>query len=204
MQLLESQIGINPDSDLFPLLDQEWGLAVLHERDNILAEQLNVPLGLLGIFETSSAAQLGENIHSMANNLSSLGLVMLEEKTAASMTYYELFSFLTDAPFLAFGTRDARLLISTNPAHLETILEPAQTLANAATFQTTWKRFSSQMDPILYIDMAQLYSVIPELGGEDLSAIQPIQTLALAGSPLEGNTKQWVLILVVDTSSASK
>jgi hypothetical protein len=202
MQMLESEIGINPDKNLFPLLDQEWGLALLNQESTIFAD-LGVPLGILGVFETSNPDQLSQNIKNMAGNLNEYGLVMADEKTGENTTYYELnTNYMGGAdvgPWLAFGVRDSQLILTTNSAHLQNQLTSSESLAQSDVYQAVWKPFPSNMSPIFFLDLHQLIGVLNDLNSNELDVLSPVQSIAMAGSPLKDGTSQWALIIYVNT-----
>jgi hypothetical protein len=200
--MLESEIGINPDKNLFPLLDQEWGLALLNQESTIFAD-LGVPLGILGVFETSNPDQLSQNIKNMAGNLNEYGLVMADEKTGENTTYYELnTNYMGGAdvgPWLAFGVRDSQLILTTNSAHLQNQLTSSESLAQSDVYQAVWKPFPSNMSPIFFLDLHQLIGVLNDLNSNELDVLSPVQSIAMAGSPLKDGTSQWALIIYVNT-----
>jgi len=202
MQMLEGEIGINPDKNLFPLLDQEWSLALLNQESTVFAD-LGVPLGILGVFETSNPDQLSQNIQKMAGNLNDYGLIMADEKIGENTTYYELnSSYLGGAnvgPLLAFGVRDSQLILSTNSVHLQNQLMSSQSLAQSDVYQTVWKPFPSDMNPIFFLDMHQLIGVLNALDSNELDVLSPVQSIAMAGSPLKDGTSHWTLMVFVNT-----
>jgi hypothetical protein len=202
MQMLAGEIGINPDKNLFPLLDQEWGLALLNQESAVFAD-LGIPLGILGVFETSSPDQLNQNIQDMAANLSDYGLVMVDEKTSENTTYYELNTgYMGGAdigPLLAFGVRDSQLILTTNSEHLQTQLTSSQSLAQAGVYQSVWKPFPSDMSPIFFLDMQQFIGMLHALNSNELDVLSPIQSIAMAGSPLKDGTSHWTLLINVNT-----
>lgn len=198
MMLLEGQIGFNPERDLFPYLDQEWSLALVRERNSLLSEQLDLPIGLLCIAETSNPDQLNLKVQETADKLGGIGLIMIDEKTIGDMTYYEASAFMMGNPLLAFGMRQNQFLLSTSPDRLENLDDGGAVLSGTELWKSTWSAMPGQMNPILYADLKSLVAIFPDFELAEVPYLQPLHTLALAGSPLDGNTKHWVLMLTIE------
>ncbi len=199
MQLLDDQIGFNPETDLLPYLDGDWGLALVKERDTLLAKELNIPVGVMGIFQTSNNQQLSQNLSETADQLSKLGIVAIEEKIIDDMTLYVASIFMMDGPLFAFGMQNNQMLLGTNSTRFENPPERNQSLAESEQWKEAWKMIPRGMTPTVYLDFQGFIHLIPDFSLEELQYLQPIDRILMADSPLKNNLKHTVLVITIKT-----
>ncbi len=199
MQLLEDQIGINPERDLFPYLDQDWGMALVKEHDTLLAEELDFPVGIIAYFGTSDKQQLGQNLSNTADHLSGMGLMSIDEKSIDGMTLYEASIYMMGEPLFTFGMKDNQMLLGTSSSRFENAPNRNQSLAESEGWKKAWKNVPNGMSPALYLDFQELINMIPDVNMTDMQYFKPIDKILLADSPLKGSTKHTLLVITIKT-----
>ena len=198
MQLLEDEIGFNPDSQLLPILDGVYAIGIFNESGGLLQSELDVPLGLLGVFGSSQPEKLQQIAADTADNLERLGLLNVHQETYGNMTYYELSVFLMGNSLAAFGTQDEYLLLGTSTDALIGTQESGRSLKDNSLMAEIWDAFPSSMEPIGFIDFRGFVSLIEDLNYEEYPALDPIKSIGLAQGALKGNTQTASMILFID------
>ena len=198
MQLLEDEIGLNPDRQLLPILDGIYGIGVFNENGGLMQSQLDMPIGLLGVFGSSQPAQLQEIASNTANNLERLGLVNVHQETYGNMTYYELSVFLMGSTLASFGTQEKYLFLGTSADALIGAQENGRSLNDNSLFTETWNVFPSNMEPVGFIDFREFIKIIENVNYEHYPTFAPIKSIGVAQGALKGYTQTASMIIFID------
>jgi hypothetical protein len=198
MQLLENEIGFNPDRQLLPILDGVYGIGVFNESGGLIQDELEIPLGLLGVFGSSQPDQLQRIVSDTANNLERLGLVNVNQETYGNMTYYEMSIFLMGGSLPSFGTQGEYLFLGTSVEALLGSQQSGRSLKDNALLIETWDAFPSNMEPIGFINFREFLTLIEDINYEQYPALNPIKSIGIAQGPLKGNTQTASMILFID------
>ncbi|MCJ7622726.1 MAG: DUF3352 domain-containing protein, partial [Anaerolineaceae bacterium] len=187
MQMFASEYGINPDTELFPYLDGEWGLGLYDDPSSILASELDVPVSVMLVAETSDQSSLDTSINKFVDDFG-IGLVTIKEQTISGVPLYVASPFLLNTPLLSFGTFENYFLLGTNGEILAGSFDSDLSLANLPQYKDTWTAFDSGMSPVFYMNFTELIGFIEDLSTEELGPLDPVTAIAIANSPLKGNT----------------
>lgn len=207
MSIFEEQFLFNPDTDLFPYLDGEYALGVVPSTQGILAEQMNVQIGIGIAAGTSNQAAVQETVDKLSDGIQNMGTIV-ETVDIGGSSFYSLSDPTMGSGLLLFGTSQDYLLIGTDNGTLEAFVGNEPALEDNIKYKDTWKAFDSGMAPVFYGDVAGLIGAIREgLQAFDLESfneaakfMEPIPTIAVAASPLKNNTAHSTLIIFITLS----
>jgi hypothetical protein len=196
MSMAEDQIGFNPDTELFPLLDGAYALGVYEDNDSILNQNGGIPLGFLGVFETSQTDQMNNLVANFTDSMDSQRIANVNENSTGNLTYYELEENVSSDVILGYGLYNRYLMLGTNGQTLEQATQNNDSLGQNTKFKDVWGNFSG-MKPVLYIDLAGIIDMAENLTGENLGILTPIDALAAASSNLSGSSTKTSIILFI-------
>jgi hypothetical protein len=190
MTMFKEEFGINPDTELFPLLDGEWAVGVLPSTAGVLSEELEVDLGLALLAQTSDPETLSANLGTFSDALEQQALYVERSSEGGAQTYS-----IRDDPqgsaLISFGVGQGYLFISSDAGTTGRLFGDSPTLANSERYRETWKAFPGKMTPVLYLNASGLVGAIRE--GMDPGATadfdevarfaEPISAIAVASDP---------------------
>lgn len=198
MALFDSQFGFNPLSDWLPLMDGEYGLALIESNEGLIAQQTAVDVGALLFFETSKPSDMDQIVQIINQNVL-LGLGLFPQQVNLDQANL----YLLQDPFLggeiaAYGVSDHYLLIGTSSNDLRSLFTNPTPLAEAEKYQSTWAAFPEDTIPVMYMDieemMATFSTAVPGFGFTP--GLNPITTAAM-GIKYEGLSSTSTIILFV-------
>lgn len=202
--LLETELGINFETDLFALLDGEYAVAVMPATDGMLAASGN-NLGIIFLAQTNNPTALNTTLNKLNPYLAeNLGLAP-EPATVNGQTVYFLGDPAEGAQLLAYGVVDNHLNFASSTTVIQNTYSGGAALANASSYQTVLAAFPSGMRPIMYVDLAGLFTTIRAgLEGssqssfdESIKDFQPIRAFAAAAQFLsEGNMRMTMIAFI--------
>jgi hypothetical protein len=195
MDMLAEQIGFNPDTDLMPLMDGSYALGFYEDSNSFLDQSANIPLGYLGVFETSQAGEVQSLVDDMANTMGDQLGVNVNDTSSGDLTMYEF--EVTNEVVASIGVDGKSLFIGTNSDAVDQAALKSGGLADDPAFKDIWSSFPNSMKPVLYVDLAQAISMLEGLSSTDLGVLTPITAFAVASSPLNGDTMSSSMLLVV-------
>lgn len=199
MEMFGNEYGLNPDSELFPYLDGEWGLGLYRDQSGIINFQFGIPLGAMLVVETSNQSSLDASINKFMDNFGGFGLITIKEKTISGVPLYVAAPFLLNTTLLSFGTFENHFLLGTNDETLAESFNSDQSLANYAQYKDVWTKFDSGMNPVFYMNFTELTGFMEDYSTEELGPLDPIMKIAIANSPLKDNTTHLTIFVYVDT-----
>jgi hypothetical protein len=159
MQEAANQIGINPETDLFPYLDGELAVALISSPEGFIADSANADLGILAIIETNNGS-------AMMDSIGKLGMVFdeadlpFERSQSGGMSYYLVSDPLTGKDVLAIGTDGDYLLAGTSAQDLLNLRSRKTSLASDPEYQKAVRSLPSGMQPMMYLDVQAMMDVI--------------------------------------------
>jgi hypothetical protein len=202
MDIIEDEVGFNPDSDLFPILSGEWATAVYTTNRGYLAEVEEVPIGVLVLTETSDAALIADIVDDTASLLGDDPFIELDEVSRGDTTYYEVTDPDLGDTMAVFGTSGVYLLMGTDSQEVEDALTRPTSLADNQRYTETLRAISGSMSPVAYMDVQGLLDVLMDADpyAEDyVDFVDPVQTVAVANRVIGQDTVHIAMIVLVDT-----
>jgi hypothetical protein len=204
MNIFEEQFNFNLDSDLLSYLDGEYALGVVPSTQGLLAEQLNVQIGIGIAAGTSNPTAVQETMDKLSDGIQNMG-TPVETVDIGGSSFYAIGDPMMETNLLLFGTNQDFLLLGTDNSTLEAFVGEVPALSDNTKYKDTWKAFSSGMNPTFYGDVEGLIGVIREgLQAFDLESFDeavkflgPIPTVATAASPVKNNTAHSTLIIFI-------
>lgn len=203
MDLFAQEYGFNPDTDLLPYLDGEWGLAILPAEDGILAQQMKIPIGVLLAMDTSNSEKVAGVVNDFASSLRTMGTPVVD--VPFRDTSLKQLSDPMMGPVFTFGLADERLVLATSSGMVGMLTEDQETLADAARYQQVVKALPRGVAPTLYLDLEKMFDDIRSnlsdefLGTfeESVNYLQPIQYVILGNSAVQKNLAHSVAIIFI-------
>ncbi len=202
--LLGTQFGLNPDTDLFPYLDGEYALGLFPSTSGFLAQEADLPLGLLLLVESSDDAVL----YKLADSLSDVLFMLFEvqEIDSNDLYGYQVFDFGAQDPSFAFAASDDLLLIGTDLESMQSSLSRGNPLTQNPRYTEALDALPEDVRLGMFIDVQSILDVIEsqalgEFGPkelEDISAFRPIQSICSGNSPLEGTILHGAVLVIIE------
>jgi hypothetical protein len=208
LELLEEQIGINPDTELFPYLDGEFGIGLLPGATGLLPEQMGVPLSVLILAETSQDEALLGTIERLSSHMGELGDVPIQGTTIAGVPAFEVFDPYFESTLLVYGVGEGALFVGTGADVIVQAFGDGPSLAEDEQYRSTWDSFPSGEIPAFYLDLTGLLGQIREAESgpqrveayDAMAFLEPIRVIAATGSGLEGNRARSTFIVFIERS----
>jgi hypothetical protein len=203
MRFFADEFGFRPDLDLFPILDGEWGVAVLPGSTSELGQEL-AGLGVMLLAESSDEDELEDVANDSADALSSSGFDVREQSADGGTLYVaqsrgeEMFSF---------GTQDGVLLLGTDSGILLDTMEGTSSIEDDRTYRDVWGSFPRGTTPVLYLNLNSLLGNIVEYGYVDWEDLawelgidpRPFTHLAAGSGGLNRGVIRATIVIFVDT-----
>ena len=205
MDAFGREFGVNPHTDLFPLLNGEWAIGLMAGQSGLLAEELEVPLGFSLIAGTDRPQELAGTVENIRAALEGQLLIVNETETNG-INGYQVGLSETAAPAFYFGLEQGYLFIaSSEEAAVETFTD-GPTLAESEQYQAVQAEFSRGINPALYLDVRALLGTFRESRAgfdlldfnESVEFFEPIEAIAL-GNAYEGDLRRTQIIIFIET-----
>ncbi|MGD8856640.1 MAG: DUF3352 domain-containing protein [Chloroflexota bacterium] len=192
MAMFAEEFGINPDTQLFPLLDGEWAVGVLPSTAGFLAEELEVDLGLAMLAQTSDPDSLSANLASFSSALEQQAL-FVEHTSESDMESYSISDFPQGPSLISFGLAQGYLFVSSDAGTRGRLFGDGPSLAESDHYREVWKAFPGGMTPVFYLNAGGMVGAIREGMqpgdradfDEVVGFMEPISALAVASDPGE-------------------
>lgn len=205
MSLFAEQYGFNPDTDLFPYLDGEWGLAIMPAEDGILAQQMRIPMGALLAADTSAPDQLAGVVDRFTGSLQSMG-APVEDVIVGDATLKQISDPMM-GPMLTFGLSDSRLVVASSSGVVGRLTEDQETLAKSAPYREAVKALPRGTTPIMYLDLEKLFEDIrSSLSAEflhtfeeSINYLEPVQKVMMGNAAVQKNLAHSVMVIFIQS-----
>ena len=205
MAQIEKQIGINPDTDIFPYLSGDWSLMFVPDKNGFLA-QSGTNLGFALMSNTSSEDKLKETIATLNGHLQTLNNNMLTMSTSQiagiDATTLSMTSEAGEVPVVVYGVGQGHLTIASSQQVFEDLNNGGPSIADADLYKQAWTGGPSGFSLIEYIDVQGLYNLLTtpalrnELEGTG-NFLKPIRTVAAGSKALGGGIYQEVVLVSI-------
>jgi hypothetical protein len=159
MAMLADELGINPDTELFPLLDGEWAFGAVPSREGLLPEELDLNMAIVMLAQTSDPQSLAESLGILADSLDEQS-VFVESESEGEMKTYTLRDYPDGPGMLSFGMHSDYAFISTGIEAVRNIFAGGSSLADNSDYQEAWDSFPRGMTPAYYLDLAGMMDAI--------------------------------------------
>ena len=187
MDQFTEEFGINPDTQIFSLLDGEWAVGVLPSSAGMLSKELDVDLGIAILAQTSDPDTLSGNLRILGDSLEQQFL-FVEATTEGGIETYIIREDPEGPALLSFGLGQSYLFVSTDADANDRIFTDGPSLVDSDYYQEVWRAVPSQMTPAFYLNVSGLVGAIREVMtqgdfdnfDEVVQYLQPISSIAAA------------------------
>lgn len=199
MQLFADEFGLNPNTDLFPLLDGEAAFGLIPGTTGL--EEIGLPVGGTAVIHTNNPAQLTANLEAFSQTFGNpqTGIGTVTTGTSNGFTTSQIESVLFPGWHPVYTTQEQFFVLGSDLAAVQTLVwDGGPSLAAAPHYQQTWQVFPADFTPGLYIDMAGLVEMLQTTSSPatDFSQLKPITTIAMAGSSAENRVHQTLVVFI--------
>ena len=206
MELLSEEIGFNPDKDFFPLLDGGWSIGLLHTQAGYLAEDMQIPLGLLLLIESNDDAAMVNLLDKVSGLIEETGLGLVNRVEANGFTLFDLEDPYMDAVILSFGGGEGLLMIGTDQDTIGEILSRGETLLDNERYNQSWEALPDDTHPVLFFDLSTLYEILEDeffaLDDSDalssLDIFRPMHSIVAGSAPVDDGVIRSTIILLIE------
>ena len=189
MSLFEEQLGFNPLTELLPILDGEFAIAITNSAYGQIVDQTDINIGTTLLLETSDSDAMLAMVNDLNANLEQVAGISAQPLANPNASVFEINDPFLGGQILAYGVSDQYLIISSSDKDIEALFEEKATLAESEQFVATWAAFPANTTPSIYIDVAELFSAVAGFDSDvDYAARFNPMTVFAAGSQFEGNS----------------
>jgi len=188
MAEFESEFGVNFDSDLLQLLDEDWALTILPAGGGVIANEFDIPwtFGLLA--GTTQPDLLRGTVSEFSSSLESQGMEIQSHEVNDGLDFRLVVDPAIDSS-IAFGIRQEYLFVVTDEEAVDKFFGDRISLVDDSRYRDVRSAFPNNMTPAFYLDLKAMLasiegsSVTGELdgAGEAFDLLRPISVLAAAG-----------------------
>ncbi len=204
MQMLEAELGFNPGTDLLAYLEGEYGLAIVSEPNNLLAQTAGVPLGIIFVSRISDHDMLESTIQNFNRFASGQGVTVKESNIGEDHIYTLGDPFMGEV--VSLGLSQDHLAISLTRQGIENVFDPGETLMENSDYQEIWTHFSKDSVPVFYLKLPELLeSLRGSMVGQELESfdestafLKPVSFIAMASSPLKDDQLRSTLTVFIE------
>lgn len=197
----EQEVGFNPDTDLFPILDGEYALGLYPSGSGYLAENAQLDMGMLIMVETSDPQKLGELTDTTAGWIGKNQGSPVEQKDIGEHSFYLLGDPNSQQTFLFMGMADEYLMIGTDETEIETAFSQSASLATSEEFKEAQALLGMNQPVTLYLDMAAILDLWQSASPDaDVRFVEPIRLIVVANDPLSGDMAHSRLVVSIETA----
>lgn len=199
MALFALQFGFNPVSDLIPIMDGEFAIALTESSEGLLAAQAGMNMGMAMLFETSDPESMGIILSQLNGSVEQiLGLPPEVVNLSGTEVYTIVDPFLL-GELLAYGVSDTHLLLATSQSSLEGLLSEELSLADSENYQLVWNAFSDDVTPVMYLNFSRILNMVVGFDptvAEEAEMLNPVTAVA-AGTQLDGEVFGTTIIIFI-------
>jgi hypothetical protein len=205
MDSFSREFGLNPSTILFPLLNGEWAIAVIAGQSGMLADELDVPLGLSMVIETDRPADMANTLDDLRTALEDQFLIVTESESSSINGYQvSLGEGLPEA--FSFGLEQNYFYLTSSADTAVEIFSGGPALAENDRYQSFQSEFSRDFNLSFYLDVTALLGTLREgqtdFALEDFNdsvrVLEPLQAIAL-GNTYDNNIRQTQVIIFIET-----
>ena len=205
MQMLEQELGFSLKADLLAYLDQEYGMAVLPDKEGILSTLTSLPLNLLLFTHHNNQDMLAVTMEKLSVKVEEMGLTVTPSDEGENHYYIAGDPYSGD--ILTAGLGKAYLALSLSRTAVDSVLNPIETLAGKAEYQEVWSHFPKGITPNLYFEFANLVfdrkEDLPELASDSSndvwSVLEAIPHIVSGSLPVKDDTAHSITIIFVES-----
>lgn len=203
MALLTREFGYDPDSQLLPLLNEEWTLAVLPAGEGLVNELTGAPLGLVLLAGSDDAAALAAAVDELSGSLEGQRLPLeTVDLNGTQATFVDLES-LVGAPLPLYGADGDRLFLATDADNLTLALDGQEPLSDDKNYQQALAMLPEDFEIGAFADMSGLTSLFGDqpnaaAGSGSMALLSPVQSLVSGSGPATGGVRPGVVFVIVE------
>jgi len=206
MDSFSQEFGLNPNTGLFPLLNGDWAIAVIAGQAGMLAEELDVPLGLALVAETDRPSDMANTVEAIRAGLEDQLLIVNQADTSGLTTNYEV-SLGQDLPnAFSFGLKQNYFYLASSSDTAIEIFSGDLALAESERYQSIQSEFSQDINLSFYLDVTTLLSTLREAQtgsaldnfNETVQIFEPVGAVAL-GSVYNNDVRRTQVIIFIET-----
>jgi hypothetical protein len=204
--LLEQQYGISI-RELLEVLGGEFAIAIAPSSDGLLNQQPPAPELGFTIIASAKDEQGFIDWADRALDVAAEQMGTPLEKNSASFGKYELKeASIQQATALVYGADQGYIFVGSSSDMLRDGLSGENTLANSETYRNTWKAFSANSAPYMYLDLHGLMETIAAhadtygmSNADDLrDKLKDIPVIALAWNQSDEFTRNLTMIVFIE------
>lgn len=205
MDAFGREFGVNPNTELFPLLNGEWAIGLVADQSGLLAEELEVPLGVVFAVETDRPLEMVAVVDAIRAGLEGQLLAVKEVETNGFTTYQV--SLAEDGPpAFNFGVEQGYFFIASSEGTAVETFSGGPALADNDHYQAVLAEFSRNINLTFYLDVRTLLGTLREgQAGFDLldfnetvQMFEPIEAIGL-GNAYDGDLRHSQIIIFIET-----
>jgi hypothetical protein len=198
LDLLELQLGIDLHGDLLAHLDGEFGIGILEVTEASGGLDQLIPIGILGIAETSDAVALEAGVENIVEALSRMGLYQLTETRVESVNLYRVADALGD-PVVTLGVTEEHFLVGWGEGIIENALESRSPLSRSGFYREMSNALPGGMDLFFCLDMPALTGLLQRTSGiPGPDSLIWVRGLVMGIEPVKNAVQHTVIVLVID------
>jgi hypothetical protein len=203
MALLTREFGYDPDSQLLPLLNEEWTLAVLPAGEGLVNELTGAPLGLVLLAGSDDATALAAAVHELSGSLEGQRLPLETVDVNGTPATFVALESLIGAPLPLYGLDGDRFFLATDVDSLALVVDGQEPLAEDENYQQALALLPETFEIGAYTDMSGLLSLIggqsnDAAGSRSMALLSPVQSMVSGSGPASGGVHPGVLFLIIE------
>jgi hypothetical protein len=204
MELFEDEFGFNPDKDLFPLFDGDWSIGLIHTRDGYLAEEMEIPLGLIIMIETSDDEGMQDILEKIVDGIEYSGLGATWQRLSDDLIFYDFEDPYEGAIIFTFGAGKGLFMLGTDPETLDETFTRGKSLLDNDNFA---RAFPTGMRPVMFLNLSDLFDILEDefrMSGDSealsgLEIFRPMSSIAAASAPYEDGIVQTTIVVFIES-----
>jgi hypothetical protein len=205
MDAFAQEFGVNPGTELFPLLNGQWALGIVAGQSGFLAEELEIPLGLAFIAGTDRPAELTATLDAIRAALEGQ-LLIVESGESDGLTGYQVSLGEDLPPAFSFGLEQDYFFIATSQETAAAVFAGGPALAESEQYQAVESEFAGDINLSFYLDVRALLGTLREgrTGfelqdfNEAIQGLEPLRAVAL-GNAYDDDIRRTQIIIFIET-----
>jgi hypothetical protein len=199
------EFGINPNTELFPLFDGDWAIGLVPTQSGLLAEELEIPLGLLFVAETERPQLMAETVEALRDGLEGQQLVV-NETDVGGVASYAVSLGEGASPAIYFGLEQSYFYLASSSDAVQDTFATEASLAQSERYQLFQEQFSRDINLAFFVDVRNLLGTIRESRtgfdlqdfNDSVETLQPIEAIGL-GNAYDGDIRRTQIIIFIET-----
>jgi hypothetical protein len=164
MLLFRNEFGFDPDRDLFPLLKGNWALAVVPSSTGFLADQAELPIGVIAMFQTADERKTHDLARNVSRDLEYHGYYISNTSFGNSNLYTVQDYWGNDT--VTYGAGNGYLYIGSSSRDINEMNGRGGKLSANTQYKQVWRHFPRGMTPVFYLNVGEtLNSIRRNLSG---------------------------------------